>query len=542
MKKQEFINGAIVATVAIIASKILGLLYVIPFYRIIGENGGALYGYAYNIYNFFLIISSAGIPLAISKLTSEYNTLGMNKEKSFMFKYTKRIIQVFSIVSFLICFLGAPILANIIVGGLTGGNTVSDVAFVIRCVSFAILVVPLLSISRGYLQGHKYITTPSVSQVIEQGVRVLVIVFGSLMAIKLFNLPIVTAVGIAVSGACVGAIVAYLYLLLKMRKVKKDIITPLEEEFSKEKKKEIFRKIIAYCIPFIVINVANSLYNFIDMVLVIKGLNIIGFNPVDIETISSVFTTWGSKLISVVTAIATGLVVSLIPSIVEAFTKKDMKEVNDQFNKTLQVLLYVILPLSIFLSIYAKEVWGVFYGESVFGPKIFQFTILLAILDSAYIMIGSALQGLSKTKLIYISVALGLSTKAILNVPMILLFNKLGLPPYYGATFASFLGYMLSVGMPLVVLYKKYNFNYSKTIKSLPRLCINLIILITIALVFKHFVFSLKLSKLFVFIYLAFIGLSLTVVYYLLNKELLYDLVGKRVINRLKKGKLPKVK
>ena len=122
MKKQEFINGAIVATIAIIASKILGLLYVIPFYRIIGENGGALYGYAYNIYNFFLIISSAGIPLAISKLTSEYNTLGMNKEKSFMFKYTKRIIQVFSVVSFLICFLGAPILANIIVGDLTGGN------------------------------------------------------------------------------------------------------------------------------------------------------------------------------------------------------------------------------------------------------------------------------------------------------------------------------------------------------------------------------------------------------------------------------------
>ena len=59
MKKNEFIEGALIATIAIIISKILGVLYVIPFYKIIGENGGSLYGYAYNIYNFFLIISSA---------------------------------------------------------------------------------------------------------------------------------------------------------------------------------------------------------------------------------------------------------------------------------------------------------------------------------------------------------------------------------------------------------------------------------------------------------------------------------------------------
>lgn len=90
MKKNEFIEGALIATIAIILSKILGVLYVIPFYNIIGENGGSLYGYAYNIYNFFLIISSAGIPLAISKITSEYNTLGKMKEKTYMFKYSQK--------------------------------------------------------------------------------------------------------------------------------------------------------------------------------------------------------------------------------------------------------------------------------------------------------------------------------------------------------------------------------------------------------------------------------------------------------------------
>ena len=534
MKKNEFIEGALIATIAIILSKILGVLYVIPFYNIIGENGGSLYGYAYNIYNFFLIISSAGIPLAISKITSEYNTLGKQKEKTFMFKYAKKIIFIFSVICFLICFLGANFIADSIVGNLTGGNTVDDVAFVIRCVSFAILVVPILSISRGYLQGHRYITAPSIGQVIEQLVRVIVIVVGSFLAIRIFHLSTVQAVGIAVFGACAGALVSYLYLIIKMHKVKDQIFVP-NATVSKTEKKVIFKKLIGYCIPFIVINVANSLYNTVDMILVINGLNNLGYAATDVETISSVFTTWGSKLVSVVTAIATGLVISLIPSIVEAFTKKDMKEVNNQFNKTIQVLLYAILPLSIFLSIFASQVWTIFYGESFYGPRIFQFTILLAIMDSAYIMICSALQGLSKTKLIYISVACGLITKTILDLPLMYLFNYLGIAPYYGAILASAIGYSLSLGIPLATLHKKYKFDYKQTLKSLPKLIGTIIILVILAVLIRHYIFANITSKVIMLLALAITGLTLAAIYYLMNRKLLNELLGERILNKFKR-------
>lgn len=536
MKKNEFIEGALIATIAIIVSKILGVLYVIPFYNIIGENGGSLYGYAYNIYNFFLIISSAGIPLAISKITSEYNTLGKMKEKTYMFNYSKKLIRIFSIISFCICFFGANIIANAIVGDLTGGNTVSDVAFVIRCVSFAILVVPILSISRGYLQGHHYITVPSIGQVIEQFVRVLVIIIGSYVALKVFHLTTAQAVGIAVFGACAGALVSYAYLLIKTNQAKDELFTTYEE-VSKEEKKAIFKKLIGYCIPFIVINVANSIYNTVDMILVIKGLNWIGYPAQDIETISSVFTTWGSKLVSVVTAIATGLVISLIPTIVESYTKKDMKEVNIQFNKTLQVLLYVILPLSIFLSIFSKQVWTIFYGESFYGPLIFKYTILLAILDSAYIMICSALQGLSKTKLIYISCATGLITKTILDIPLIFLFNKIGIYPFYGAILATTIGYLLSLAIPLYTLKHKYNFNYTDTIKSIPKLIVTIVILVLICTGLRSIVFTHVTGKLPELIALAIIGILSFIIYYLLNKDLLNKLIGDKFINKFKRKK-----
>ena len=533
MKKNEFMEGAMLATLAIIISKIVGLLYVIPFNHIIGTDGGALYGYAYKIYDIFLIISSAGIPLAISKLTSEYNTLGMQKEKTFMFKKAKLFILIFSIVSFLICFFGAPLLAKLIVVNPNEVYGVADVIFVIRCVSFAILVVPLLSILRGYLQGHKFIASSSLSQVIEQLVRVAIIIFGSFIAIKVFDASIPLAVGISILGACTGAMVAYLYLFIKVKKAKKQI-QESTEEVNKSDRKKIYKKIIFYCIPFIAINISNSLYNFVDMILVKQGLNMVGYSGSDITTISSIFTTWSSKLASIVTAFATGLTISLIPSIVEAHTKKDQNSVNNHFNKIMQTLLYIILPIGIFMSIFSTQIWPIFFQETPYGPDILRFIILLAILDGAYIMVGSALQGLSKTKLIYTSVLIGLGIKTALDIPMMLLFDKMGIAAYHGAMADSLVGYLFSIGIPLIVLNKKYGFSYKETLKTIPRLVLSLAIVITGAFILRGMIFTHPLGRLKNCIFLAIIAIILMPIYYLLNKKLIDKLLGDKILNKFK--------
>ena len=91
MRKNSFVNGAMIVTTAIIITKILGILYVIPFHAIIGDKGGALYGYAYTIYLFFVSISTAGIPLAVSRVVSEYQALGYYKAKKRTFVLGRRI-------------------------------------------------------------------------------------------------------------------------------------------------------------------------------------------------------------------------------------------------------------------------------------------------------------------------------------------------------------------------------------------------------------------------------------------------------------------
>ena len=272
MKKDSFIKGAVIATLGIVIVKIIGLLYVIPFRAIIGEQGGALYGYAYNIYSLFLAVSSAGFPFAISKLTSEYLALGYNKAVKDTYRLATKIILFISIFIFVLLFIFAPQIGKLIIGSGTGGNSYNDIAFVIRMVSFAILIVPFLSVTKGFLQGNKYISPTSISQIIEQIIRVLVILLGSYLALKVFNTDLKTAVGIAVSGAFFGGVIAFIYLRLKIRKAK---LLPKEIEEDKKTitRKEIITKILKYSIPFIIINLIYNLYNTVDMILVSRTLN-----------------------------------------------------------------------------------------------------------------------------------------------------------------------------------------------------------------------------------------------------------------------------
>ena len=513
-------EGAIIATLAIIISKIMGVLYVIPFYRIIGEQGGALYGYAYNIYNTFLVISSAGIPLAISKLTSEYDTKKEFDKKIAMYTIARKAILFFSIGSFLICFLFARPIAHLIIGKMTGGNSISDVTFVIRCVSFALLVVPLLSISRGYLQGHKYIAPSSFSQVIEQITRIVVIILGSFIALRYLHLPLYIAVGISVFAACAGAIAGYAYLYFKMRKID----TKQKREITQSEKKEIIKKIVAYCVPFIVINIASNLYNTTDIVLLIRGLYKIGYEATTIEAITSIYTTWCNKLVMLVKSVASGLTISLIPSIVSSYVKNDKEKVNEYLNKAFKVLLIIILPITIFMSLFAKEVWSIFYAKSTYGPIILKAQIFLAFFESAYLLICTAIQGINKTKLVYSSIIIGLIINLVLDLPLIFLFNKIGFYPYYGALAASFIGFTVSLLIALIYLYSTEHYSYKSLFSDIPKVIISVIFLLMICLAYKRFMphtdnFVLNI------IYLGIIGIIYVGLYYLINKKCVDNLL-----------------
>ena len=488
MKKNSFIEGTIVATLGIILVKVIGIIYVIPLNAIIGEQGGALYGYGYTIYQLFLSSSSAGFPFAISKITSEYNALGYKKAIANTYKLSLKLISVISIIIFLLLFIFAPQIGKLIIGTTTEGNTYQDIAYVIRMVSFAILVVPFLGVTKGLLQGYKYITPYSISQVIEQVVRVIIILVGTYVSLKVLKLPLKVGVGIAVSAAFFGGLAAYIYLKIKIKKANL-LPKKVEDDEVTISSKEIIRKILMYSIPFILISLVNNLYTTVDMILLSRTMNdILHLKANIVDSIIGVYTTWGIKLNNIILAISTGLVTSLIPNIVTSFTKNDMDDVNDKFNKAIQCVLLVIVPMTLFLSLLVKPVWTLFYGNSYYGPIVYQYFVYTALFGGVYTIIVNTLQGINKYKLVIATVMIGLITNAILDVPLMLLFNHLKMNVSYGAITAALIGYTLSIATSLKVLKNKYHFQFIKTIKRLPKYTASWII----------FILSINIMKLFI--------------------------------------------
>lgn len=488
MKKNSFIEGTIVATMGIFLVKVIGIIYVIPLNAIIGEQGGALYGYGYTIYQLFLSISSAGFPFAISKITSEYNALGYKKAISNTYKISLRLISVISILIFLILFIFAPQIGKLIIGTATEGNTYQDIGYVIRMVSFAILVVPFLGVTKGLLQGYKYITPYSISQVIEQVVRVIIILVGTYVSLKVLHLPLKIGVGIAVSAAFFGGLAAYIYLKIKIKKANLLPKNVADDEVLISSK-EIIRKILMYSIPFIMISLVNNLYTTVDMILLSRTMNdLLHLKSSIVDSIVGVYTTWGIKLNNIILAVSTGLVTSLIPNIVTSFTKKDMKDVNDKFNKAIQCVLLVIVPMTIFLSLLVHPVWTLFYGKSYYGPIVYQYFVYTALFGGVYTIIVNTLQGINKYKLVIATVMVGLITNAILDVPLMLLFDKMGMNVSYGAITAALIGYTLSTITSLSILKRKYLFQFDQTFKKLPKYLFS----------WLCFILSIYLMKLFI--------------------------------------------
>lgn len=475
LKKNTFIQGAFIATLGIVISKILGIIYVIPFYAIIGDQGGALYGYAYNIYSIFLGISQAGLPLAMSKIISEYSTLGLTQSQEKAFKIGKSILTVLGIVCFLVLFIFASDIAKLIIGDVTGGNSIDDITYVIRAISFSILVVPILSVYRGYFQGHRYMAPTSVSQILEQLVRVIIIIVGSYLALVVFKLPLRVAVGLALFGATIGSLVSVLYLMIKLKKNKNNFI-PEEKEKVVKSSKEITLQIFSYALPFIMADVCKSLYNSVDTFIVVKTLtNDLGYLVKDAESIMGFISTWGNKLNMIVIAIGTGFTSSLLPNLTVSLVKKDKKDINLKINQTYQMLSFITLPMTVGLSFLAQPVWNVFYGASTYGPKVFAFSVFTAFVTVLLSSSTTTVLTLKEYKTLFISLIIGLITNALLDAPLMKLLHGMGIPAYYGATLSTIIGNLLSIGIIMLLLKKKYDIKFKDTFVRLFKIIVSVI-------------------------------------------------------------------
>lgn len=482
MKKQSFIEGTMVGTIATIICKILGLIYVIPFRAIVGVRGGALYGYGYNIYMVFLSLATSGIPIAMSKIISEYNTLDMQYSKNRAYKIGSRMIVGLGFISFLIVFIFSRSLAYLIIGDNFGGNTNEGVTLVIRVVSTALLIVPIQSVKKGYLQGHKYMVVPQTANVIEQLIRVLVIILGSYITYKVLNQSLELSVSVAISGATIGAIFSYTFITLMIKKNKSNFKYDAKETVEEKniKDKDIFKKILFYAIPFILIDLIRSAYYTIDMFTIVRTLTNLGYDINLAEEVLADLTTWGSKLNMIVTSLVVGLSAALVPNIMSSFVKKDFKDVNKKINQSLEILIVLAIPMTLGLSFLAEPVWTLFYGIDSLGTNIFRVQIFTALTITFHSVLMDATQTLNETKVSIGMLLISFMLKCIINIPLMYLFNNIGIPPYYGTILATILSQSSVIMVLLINMKRKFKTNYHNSYLTLVKTLFSCFIMILV--------------------------------------------------------------
>lgn len=544
MKKNSFIEGTIFASLSFLIIKFLGAIYVIPFYAIVGELGGALYSYAYTVYSLIINICTIGIPHAISKIISEYNTLEMYEAKERTFKIGNKIMVILSTILFLLMFIFAKQAAYIFIGDIDStGNSIEDVVLVIRSISFCLLIVPYLAIKRGYLQGQKFITVSTTGEVIEQVVRVAFILVGSYLAINVFNAKTSIGVAIAVFGAFIAGLAAYIYLDVKIRKNKKEFNMPSKNQKDKVSNKTILKKIVSFSIPLMIVSITTDLYNMTDLSLIIRGLGYLGYSGKVAETIGSVMATWASKICLIVNAITFGLTINIIPHMSSSYVKKDYKTINNQFIKSIAMVIVIGLPMSIGISLLANEVYYIFYGASEYGGIILRLLPYSIMLGNINMVVNTTLQSLDKFKTIYISSFTGLLTNALLDIPLMILCDKIGIYPYYGAIISTMIGTSISLTISLRTLKKDMNFEYKELLNIIKKALLPLASMIVVVLILEYFIgplFTTRITSIITCIICAVVG---AIIYGIISfkNNLLYNSLGEEYVNQiLRKIKLKK--
>lgn len=482
----NFLRGTMLLTGASFLSKFLGMIYVIPFNALVGGQGGALYYYAYNPYTILISISTVGIPTAVSKFVSKYNALGDYETGMRMFRFGLMVMALTGILSFLLLFFSADWLANMMVEEDNYGNTVEDVKMVIQMVSFALIIIPSMSIVRGFFQGNQSMGPTAVSQVCEQIVRIAFVLVGVFLVIKAFNGSVPTAVGFATFAAFVGALASCLVLFIYWIKRRPYIKKKLEQQkkYYELSRKDVLIELLQYAGPFVLVGITIPLIQSVDTFTFNRAMDAINKSDIS-EFALSAINLYGHKLVIIPVTIATGLSLSIIPVVTSSFTQNNRELLFKQINQALQIIIVLVIPAVVGLSLLADVAYSSFYGfEHIdLTSELLAWYAPVALLFALFTVSAAILQGINEQRFSLISLGAGFLIKALFNMVLIHTFGA------KGAIIATGLAIGTAVVLNLWRIKYAVQFSYKQTIKRLM-----LVMIFTTMMVLAIFIIKLLLG------------------------------------------------
>ncbi len=435
-QKQSFIKGALILTAAGFGVRFIGAGFRILLAAIIGDEGIGLYQMAYPVYSTLLAISTAGIPIAISKLVSQYITKEDYRGAYRVFITALNILSISGLIISALMLVGARFIAE---------NIARDprAFYPIVAIAPAVFFVTIMSAFRGFFQGQQRMMPTAISQLFEQLFRV-----GAALALVILLIPkrLEWAAGGAAFGAAAGAVASLLVLMYIYSRDRREFIYRMDHQKNYESKGTMTTvyDILALSIPITLSHLVMPIKNLIDMSIVPMRLEHIGFDETRRMSLYGQLTGMAAPLIHIPQIISVALAVSLVPAISQALALKDNVLIRARTSLALRLSILLGFPSAIGLFILAEPITILLYRNSEAGRP-------LAVMAFAIIFISlfqtssAVLQGLGKTQVPLINLTIGAVIKVALNWVLI------GIPVLniLGAALASVISFAVASALNL---------------------------------------------------------------------------------------------
>ena len=364
-KKQNFLQGTALLAMATAIVKVIGALYKIPLNAIIGEQGFGYFNTAYEIYNVLLMISTAGLPVAMSRMISQASSLDHYGQVRRVYATARGI--------FLGLGIAGSLLMTLFCRQLAVFQNQPDAWFAIGCLGPCVLLICIMSTFRGFFQGQSNMLPTSISQVLEAITKLIVGIAAALVLLKVTG-EVLMAAGGAILGVTASCLVSAIYLFSIFRKSFKTMPVTDEEVtgFGATAK-----GLLIIAIPITLGSAGLQILTMLETKIYMGQLLAHGNSQASADTMKGIYN-MTQTIFNMPCAFITPITISIIPAITAQLTLENHAGAKETEESAARITGLISMPCAFGLAVLAEPVTALLGGYT--GEKLALATTLMTIL------------------------------------------------------------------------------------------------------------------------------------------------------------------
>ncbi len=436
-KTKSIIGGMTVLGLAGVICKLVGVLFSIPLTWIIGLEGQGLYQAVFPAYNLLLTVSSAGLPVAVSRLVARSLARDDPRSAKNVFRTALLLLLCVGSIATIIMLAGSSLLA--------GMSKQPDSLMGFQVIAPCVVIVCVLSAFRGFMQGQQNMVPTAVSQLIEQVGKVF-------LALPLAYLGSRISIAHGAAGALLGTTivegVALLYMIMLYYRRRASFATlPQGSTNALESPRSIAKQLLSISLPITIGACIVPLSQYIDSTMLVGRLISTGMQADAAGAVYGLFSGTVIRIINIPTALALAVSMSLVPAISSAKAVNDDAGIARQTDLGMRFAFLIGLPCSVGMSVLAEPLMRFFYQGSIaeerliLGGELLSLSGLTIVLFTVVQATTSVLQGLGKQRIPMYTLVAGVACKIVLNYVLIAI-PEINI---HGAPIASIVCYTVSM-------------------------------------------------------------------------------------------------